>query len=119
MTVEVIARDSKGNLAVTSFTIHFATPTHKGDKHGWNLAPSGPHHDLAPLHAMNQPMDHVLWHAAPAFDADRVHASHHADVAPAGRAGFSDQIRNHGWHAVASQRMALLDSLRQGVAGWR
>ena len=65
-------------------------------------------------------MDHVLWHDAPALDADRAHASHHGgDPAPAGRAGFSDQIKSHGWNAVAAQRMALLDSLRQGVAGWR
>jgi hypothetical protein len=27
--------------------------------------------------------------------------------------------RSTGWHAVAAQRTALLDSLRQGVAGWR
>ena len=65
-------------------------------------------------------MDHVLWHDAPAIDADHIHASHHgSDPAPAGRAGFSDQIKAHGWNAVAAQRMALLDSLRQGVAGWR
>jgi large repetitive protein len=121
MTVEVVARDSKGNLAVTDFVIHFAPPTqHKADKHGWNVLPSNPHHDIAPLHAMNHPMDHVLWHGVPALDADRVHAiSHGGDAAPAGRAGFSDQIRTHGWHAVTAQRMALLDSLRQGVAGWR
>ena len=121
MTVEVVARDSKSNLAVIDFTIDLSTPTpHKGEKHGWNVLPLGPHREIAPLHAMDRPMDHVLWHGAPGLDADRVHAAHHGgDPAPAGRAGFSDQIKSHGWHAVAAQRMALLDSLRQGVAGWR
>jgi Putative Ig domain len=122
MTIEVIARDSKGNLAITDFTIDLSTVTaHRGDRHGWNLLPLGPHRDIGPLHAMNSPMDHVLWHGVPDLDADRVHAGHHgSDVAPpAGRAGFSDQIKAHGWNAVAAQRMALLDSLRQGVAGWR
>jgi hypothetical protein len=73
-----------------------------------------PHRDVAASHAQ----DHVAWHV-PAFDADRVHADSGVDHAPAGRTGFSDQIKSHGWHAVAAQRTALLDSLRQGVAGWR
>ena len=141
MTVQVIARDSRGNVAVTDFTIHFATPTqHKADRHGWNVLPgekfvdpwgqvrqrgdftfhSGlvPHRDVAASHAPDRTLDHVAWHV-PAFDADRVHADSAVDHAPAGRAGFSDQIKTHGWHAVAAQRTALLDSLRQGVAGWR
>jgi hypothetical protein len=110
ITIEVLARDSKGNVAITEFTIDLSTPTpHKGDKHGWNVLPnngaidsaSGPHRDIA------------LWHGAPAFDTDRVQTDHASDRAPMGRAGFSDQIKNHGWHAVAAQRMALLDSLQQ------
>jgi len=116
ITVEIVARDSRGNLAVTEFTIDLSTQTqHNTDKHGWNLLPPGPHRDLALPHAM----DRVLWHAAPALDADRVHADRGPDHAPAGRAGFSDQIKAHGWHAAAAQRTALLESLRQGVAGWR
>jgi microcystin-dependent protein len=110
ITIEVLARDSKGNVAITEFTIDLSAPTpHKGDKHGWNVLPnngaidsaSGPHRDIA------------LWHGAPAFDADRVQPDHASDRAPIGRAGFSDQIKNHGWHAAAAQRMALLDSLQQ------
>jgi hypothetical protein len=34
------------------------------------------------------------------------------------RAGLTDRIKAHGWHAVAAQRTALLDSLWQDVAGW-
>jgi hypothetical protein len=122
MTIEVIARDSRGNAAITDFTIDLSTVmAHKGDKHGWNVLPFGPHRDIAPLHAMDHPMDRVLWHGVPALEADRVHAGHHGgdEPVPAGRAGFSDQLKSHGWHAVAAQRTALLDSLRQGVAGWR
>ena len=108
ITIEVLARDSKGNVAITEFTVDLSAPTpHKADKHGWNALPdaidfaSGPHRDF------------TLWHGAPAFDADRVQTDHASDRAPIGRAGFSDQIKNHGWHAVAAQRMALLDSLQQ------
>jgi len=88
MTVEVVARDSKGNLAVTDFTIDLSTPTpHKGEKHGWNVLPLGPHREIAPLHAMDRPMDHVLWHGVPALDTDRVHvhATHHGRRPGAGR----------------------------------
>jgi hypothetical protein len=116
ITIEVVARDSHGNLAITEFTIDLSAQTqHKGEKHGWNVVPSGPHRDIA----LPPAMDRVLWHAAPALDADRVQADRGPDLAPAGRAGFSDQIKAHGWHAATAQRMALLDSLRQGVAGWR
>ena len=110
ITIEVLARDSKGNMSITEFTIDLSAPMpHKGDKHGWNVLPksgavdsaSGPHRDIA------------LWHGAPAFNADRVQSDHTNDRAPIGRAGFSDQIKNHGWHAAAAQRMALLDSLQQ------
>ena len=66
----------------------------------------------------NRALDRVAWHV-PALDTDRVHNDHGGDHAPAGRAGLSDQIKAHGRHAVAAQRTALLDSLRQGVAGWR
>jgi hypothetical protein len=138
ITIEVVARDSRGNLAVTDFTINLST--HKADKHGWNVLPGeqiidpwgnvrprrdfashsgvGPHRDIVAPHALDHSLDRVAWHV-PALDADRVHADHETDPAPAGRAGLSDQIKAHGWHAVAAQRTALLDSLRQGVAGWR
>jgi hypothetical protein len=120
ITIEVVARDSRGDLAITDFTIDLSTlrqhrselKSHSGERHGWNVVP-GSHGELAPLHAM----DRVLWHDASAIDIGRGHHGH--DQAPAGRAGLSDQIKGLGWHAAAADRMALLDSLRQGVAGWR
>jgi Putative Ig domain len=138
MTVEVIARDSRGNLAVTDFTIRFAT--HKADRHGWNLQPGdklidpwgqvrqrqnfalhsdlGSHRDIVAPHALDRALDHVAWHV-PAFDVDRVHIEPGVDHAPAGRAGFSDQIKTHGWHAVSGDRMTLLESVRQVASSWR
>jgi hypothetical protein len=137
ITIEVVARDSNGNLAITDFTIDLSTlKPHGNEKHGWNVPPddgtvdpfaahrqSRDHvidlaglaapRDVAPLHAM----DHVLWHDASAGGGAHGHHSH--DPAPAGRAGLSDQIRSLGWHAATAERTALLASLRQGVAGWR
>jgi hypothetical protein len=132
ITIEVVARDSHGNLAITDFTIDLSTlKPHGNDKHGWNV-PRGDglvdplatnrrdrafaaesHGEFAPLHAM----DRVAWHQAAVVDFDRGH--HGRDLAPAGRAGLSDQIKGLGWHAASAERMALLESLRQGVAGWR
>ena len=40
ITIEVLARDSKGNMSITEFTIDLSAPMpHKGDKHGWNVLP--------------------------------------------------------------------------------
>jgi hypothetical protein len=141
ITIEVLA--SKGNLAITDFTVDLKPP--KGDRHGWNVLPGdgttdgtiaswatnrrgrdhviglapGAHRDVATLHAM----DRVLWHDAVAFETDPGHGDNRRDLghdaAPAGRAGLSDQMKTLGWHAAKAEQMALLDSLRQGVAGWR
>jgi VCBS repeat-containing protein len=122
MTIEVVARDSKGNMAIIDFTLDLSVPAgRKVDKQGWNMLPGGkaldpwgPNHRDVVLPAAG---DHVLAHGGPVFDLDRVRAHHEA--APAGRAGFSDQLKSHGWHAVSAGRTALLESLRQGAAGWR
>ena len=60
--------------------------------------------------------DEAPWHHAPAFNAERIIAGRADDAAPVGRAGFSDQIKTHGWNAAATERMALLESLKQGLA---
>jgi hypothetical protein len=70
---------------------------------------------LSPLRAW----DHRSWQGLSVWPADRLGAGGSVDDAPAGRAGFSDQIKGHGWHAATSARMALLESLRQGAASWR
>jgi hypothetical protein len=137
ITIEVVARNSNGSLAITDFTIDFSKlKPHGNEKHSWNAQPDdgtvdpfatnrqGRDHvidlaglaaprDVAPLHAM----DHVLWHDGSAVGGGHGHHSH--DPAPAGRAGLSDQIRSLGWRAATAERTALLASLRQGVAGWR
>jgi hypothetical protein len=120
ITIEVVARDSKGNVAITDFTVDLATKTvHKNDHGAWNASPNDatrgpwtlyPQRDAAlPLAA-----DHVLWQAEPPLDLDRVTLARAVDQAPVGRSGFSDQLNAHGMHA---DRSALLASLQQ--AGWR
>jgi hypothetical protein len=123
VTIEVVARDSKGNVVITEFTVDLATKAvHKNDRGAWNASPNDatrgawtpyPQRDAAlPLAA-----DHVLWQAGPPLDLDRVTLARSLDQAPVGRSGFSDQIKTHGMHAVRADRLALLESLRH--AGWR
>jgi hypothetical protein len=86
-----------------------------------------PRHDLAlnsgdGLHrdiALPVTADHVLWHDGAAIDIDRARSLQAADLAPAGRAGLSDQLKTHGWRAASAERMALLESLRQVATSWR
>jgi hypothetical protein len=140
ITIEVTARDSKGDISVIDFTIDLSQKT---QQHGWNMSPEhraldprdpldpwgqirprrhlaldsgfGPHRDLTlPISA-----DHVLWHDRAAIDIDQVRSMQAAERVPAGRAGFSDQLRTHGWHAVTAERTALLDSLRQVATTWQ
>jgi hypothetical protein len=122
--IEVVSHDSKGNLAISRFTIDpSARRPHDNDRHGWNQPSNRRLSDIAlvtdfalsPLRAG----DHRSWQGLSVWPADRLGAGGSVDDAPAGRAGFSDQIKGHGWHAATSARMALLESLRQGAASWR
>ena len=136
ITIEVIARDSRGNMSIMDFTIDLSVKTlHKADKHGWNVLPGGldpwgqirPRRDLASnsgdgLHrefALPVTADHVLWHDGTAIDIDHAQSLHATDLTPAGRAGLSDQFKTHGWRAASAERMALLESLRQVATSWR
>jgi len=136
ITIEVIARDSRGNISIMDFTVDLSVKTlHKADKHGWNVLPGGldpwgqirPRRDLASnsgdgLHrefALPVTADHVLWHDGTAIDIDHARSLHATDLTPAGRAGLSDQFKTHGWRAASAERMALLESLRQVATSWR
>jgi hypothetical protein len=138
ITIEVIARDSRGNISIMDFTVDLPVKTQqKADKHGWNVPPDhgaldpwghiqrrrdlathlgdGLHRDIA----LPVPADHVRWHDGAAIDIDRAGSLQAADHTPPGRAGLSDQLKNHGWHAASAERMALLESLRQVATSWR
>jgi hypothetical protein len=136
ITIEVIARDSRGNISIMDFTVDLSVKTlHKADKHGWNVLPGGldpwgqirPRRDLTSnsgddLHrefALPVTADHVLWHDGAAIDIDHARSLHATDLPPAGRAGLSDQFKTHGWRAASAERMALLESLRQVATSWR
>jgi large repetitive protein len=136
ITIEVIARDSHGNISIMDFTIDLTVKTlHKADKHGWNVLPGGldpwgqiqPRRDLAGnsgdgLHrdiALPVTADHVLWHDGAAIDIARARSLQATDLTPAGRAGLSEQLKTHGWRAASAERMALLESLRQvATSSW-
>jgi hypothetical protein len=121
-TVEVLARDSHGDIAVTIFTIDLRP--HAG-KHGWNidrgLQPFGWQrhagllsHDLAASDAVRD--------AARPFEpfGSLVRPIHHGgtsaagdvEAVPAGRPGLSEQMAEIGWRAMDAQRNALLASLQ-------
>ena len=135
ITIEVIARDSHGNISIMDFTIDLTVQ--KGDKHGSNELPGhrvldpwgqirpqrelalnagdGQHRNIAlPVTA-----DHVLWHDGAAIDIDRARSLQATDHTPVGRAGLSDQLKTHGWRAASAERTALLESLRQVATSWR
>jgi hypothetical protein len=124
ITVEVLVRDSKGNIAVTTFTIDLRT--HSAGKQGWNMRPFGAerHAALTTLSPELAAIEAAVRHAArpfepfalrglPTRDGDVISADHR-QAAPAGRAGLTEQLASIGWRSMAAQRNALLASLQQG-----
>jgi hypothetical protein len=111
LTVEVIGRDAKGDIAIIDFTINLKPD--KGTHHGWNLPRD--FRNIAP--AIELPHQHAL--LAPHHG---LAAPHHAAVGHDlgyghGRAGLSQQLASHGLHGMHADRMALLESLRHATAG--
>jgi hypothetical protein len=123
ITIEVLARDSKGNVAVTVFTIDL----HNNGKHGWNTPPFGieRHAALAPplspelaaieaaVHDATRVIEPFGLHGMPVRHGDTPSAGSY-EAAPAGRAGLTEQMAQVGWRSMAAQRNALLASLQQG-----
>jgi len=117
ITIELQARDSKGNVAILNFTVDL-TGKSAGNHahHGWNLprdpwtvapqrqqAALGTHGDIVLPPALDGAADHAQ--GGRGHDADRAHT-------PAGRAGLSAQLAGLGWRGIDAGRTALLDSLR-------
>ena len=118
ITIEVIARNSRGNISITDFTIDLSVRT--PPKHGWNTAPGhnafahwGMLRDATPVPSAEP----IFWHHGSAPDIDRGALVHAAERAPAGRVGFSEQLKVHGLHALNADRAALMKNL-QHIA-WR
>ncbi|MCU1500124.1 MAG: hypothetical protein JWM47_4077, partial [Acidimicrobiales bacterium] len=128
ITVEVLARDSKGNVAVTIFTIDLR-PRNFG-KQGWNTdwtiqrfadVRDGRHPTVsAELAAIEAAVRDATRPFEP-FGSDEKPARHGSEVSigfdvppPAGRAGLSAQMAGIGWRSIEAQRNALLASLQQG-----
>ena len=113
ITIEVIARDSKGNMSITDFTIDLSVRT--PPKHGWNTVPG---HNAFAHWGMLRGTTPVLsgepisWHHGSAADIDRGGLVHAAEHVPAGRVGFSEQLKVHGLHALNADRAALLKNLQ-------
>jgi hypothetical protein len=117
ITIEVIARDSHGNISITDFTIDLVrTPP----KHGWNVLPGhGGFEHWGMLRDTAVPLtgEPILWDGELATDIGRDGVIHVAETVPAGRAGFSEQLKVHGLHALSADRAALLKNLRH--VNWR
>ncbi len=122
--VEVLARDSRGDIAATIFTIDLRP--HAG-KQGWNmdrsLQPFGferhavtstsLHHLAAneAVHDAARPFELIASHVSPIHHGDAGSAAGNEAV-PSGRAGLTEQMAAIGWRSMHAQRNALLASLR-------
>jgi Bacterial Ig domain/Bacterial Ig-like domain len=124
ITIEVLARDSKGNVAVTVFTIDLQP--HNAGQHGWNMQPFGVERhaslatlspELAAIEAavrdVTRPVEPFAIHGMPVHHGDTISVGAHETV-PVGRAGLTEQLASIGWRSMAAQRNALLASLQQG-----
>jgi hypothetical protein len=125
ITVEVLARDSKGNIAVTVFTIDLRA--HTAGKQGWNIDWTRPfateRHaampmtspELAAIEAAvrdaTRPLEPFALHGMPVRHGDSISVGA-GEAAPAGRAGLTEQLASIGWRSMAAQRNALLASLQ-------
>jgi VCBS repeat-containing protein len=126
ITVEVLARDSKGNIAVAVFTIDLRS--HVAGKQGWNIDrnahPFGTErHASLPMTSPELAAIEAAVHGAtvepfalrgmPVRYGDAISVGA-GDAAPAGRPGLTEQLGSIGWRSMAAQRNALLASLQQG-----
>jgi hypothetical protein len=123
--IEVTARDSKGNIVVSVFTIDLRV--HTAGRQGWNLdrnaRPFGNEHhaslpmlspELAAIEAAVRDATHSLQPFAMRDMPLRHGEPSSAEAVPAGRAGLTEQLASIGWRSIAAQRNALLASLQQG-----
>ena len=113
LTVEVVATDAKGDIAIIDFTINLKPDN--GTHHGWNLPRDL--RNLAPIELPHQHAQFLPQHGLPGplLAAGGGH-DHGAGHALAGRAGLSQQLAGHGLHGMHADRMALLESLRHATA---
>jgi VCBS repeat-containing protein len=126
ITVEVLARDSRGNVAATVFTIELRPRAGKqGWDTDWNVVPNGTRHaglpEVSPeLAAIEAAVRDATGTVEPFTirglslrqgDAIMLGAR---EAPPAGRAGLSEQMAAIGWRAMNAQTNALLASLQQG-----
>jgi hypothetical protein len=117
LTVEVVATDAKGDIAIIDFTINLKPDN---NHHGWNLPRDL--RNLAPIELPHQHAQFLPQHGLPgpllaaAHGHDNGH-DHGAGHVLAGRAGLSQQLAGHGLHGMHADRMALLESLRHATAG--
>jgi hypothetical protein len=123
ITIEVLARDSKGNVAVTVFTIDLQI--HSAGKQSWNAQPfGGARHASLPMRSpelaaieaavrdATRPLEPFALRGLTGGHGDAISTSA-AETATAGRAGLTEQLASVGWRSMAAQRDALLASLQQ------
>src|SRR5262249_14416795 len=126
ITIEVAAHGSKGNIAVTVFTIDLRSRT--AGRQGWNMDRPAPglrhaHHAALPLSPelaaieaavrdVTRPLEPFAPHGVAVGHGHDAISAGAGDSVPAGRAGLSEQLASIGWRAMAARRDALLASLQ-------
>jgi VCBS repeat-containing protein len=120
ITVEVSARDSRGNIAVTVFTIDLRA--HTAGKQGWNVQqpPFEERHaalpmmspELAAIEAAVHKATLEPWRGMPAGHGEAVSVGI-GETTSAGRASLTEQLASVGWRSMDAQRNALLASLQR------
>jgi hypothetical protein len=110
LTVEVLARDSRGNIAVTLFTIDLKDH----GKHGWNIDRDRHGFGLDRHAAASDRSIEGADRGTVAPSARPMPPARHGEALPSGRAGLTEQMAGIGWRSMAAQRNALLASLQQG-----
>jgi hypothetical protein len=126
ITIQVQARDSSGNIAVTTFTIDLRPrPGKQGWNMDWHIRPvGGERHaglpmispELAAIEAAVRdairPAEPLSLRIGPHGRGEAIAVSG-GDVAAPGRAGLTEQLASIGWRSMDAQRNALLASLQQ------
>ena len=111
LTIQVTARDSRGNISVMTFTLDLRPG--KQSLNGF-----APEWSARSAERAAPALEREGWFKPVALASSAVALPEHGDerAAPSGRAALAEHLGRHGWRAIDGQRMALLHNLRNYAA---